>query len=249
VTATTADLESETPAQPRIRVVIDGHEIEREGLKAILASEPDFDVVGETGPNDDPVALVAQTQAGVILLNPRLRATSGGPSVCAALVAQRPRLRILVVATYSEIDLIRGCIEAGAHGYVLKTVSRAELTLAVRAVHRGNVAVSSSSAARIIDQMRALVRVRTNRTHWRSLAAPFPVATEGRRGGQPAPILSRLTSREREVVDRLLEGERVQTIAAELFVSQSTIRSHLSSVFTKVGVHSQADLIRRLRLE
>ena len=82
--------------------------------------------------------------------------------------------------------------------------------------------------------MRALVRVRTNPNDWHSATAPFATP-------------SHLTPREREVLDRLLDGERVHSIANELFVSKSTVRNHLSSIFKKVGVHSQDELIRRMR--
>jgi DNA-binding NarL/FixJ family response regulator len=248
VTAHAADLESETSQHRTIRLVVDGHEIVRAGLTAILAAEPDLEVVGETGTNDDPLALVAQTQPDVLLLNPQLRARSG-PDVCTQLVERMPRLRILVVSTYAEIELVKACIAAGAHGYVIKNVGRAELTQAVRAVHGGDVTVSSTTAARVIDQMRALVRVRTSRTDWRSLTVPTPGPTTDRHPIAAVPDLSPLTSREREVLDRLRDGERVHTIADALFVSQSTVRNHLSSIFKKVGVHSQAELLGRLHSE
>ena len=156
--------------------------------------------------------------------------------MCARLIRRHPEVRILIVSTYSDIDLVRACIAAGAHGYVVKDIGRLELTQAVRAVHRGDVAVSPAAAGRIIDQMRALVRVRTQPGDWQ------PVD-----GLLAAPGLAELTAREREVLARLLGGERVGSIAAELFVSQSTVRNHLSSIFRKVGVNSQAELIRQLR--
>jgi two-component system response regulator DevR len=233
VTASIAAEGSEQPAQLAIRLVVDDHEIARAGLRSILASERDFEVVGEAGSDDDLLALVAQTRPDVVLLNPRLRAR-GGPDVCAQLLDDDPDLRILIVSTYSEIDLVRECIAAGAHGYVIKAIGRVELAQAVRSVHRGAVAVSPAVAAGIIDQMRTLVRVRTNTTDWHAAAVPFATPAH-------------LTSREREILDRLLDGDRVHSIANELFVSQSTVRNHLSSIFKKVGVHSQAELIARLR--
>jgi two-component system response regulator DegU len=149
------------------------------------------------------------------------------------------------MSTHAEIDLVRECIAAGAHGYVIKDIGRTELIQAVRAVHRGDVAVSPAVAARIIDQMRPLVRVRTNSRDWHSVSAPFATpAPDGRPA--PLPALLRLSSRERDVLARLLEGERVHAIAEALFVSESTVRNHLSSIFRKVGVHSQAELIHRL---
>jgi DNA-binding NarL/FixJ family response regulator len=247
VRAATAAQQSEWPGPRAIRlVVVDDHEIVRAGLTTILASEPDFEVVGEAGLDTDPLPLIAQTQPDVVLLNPRIRAVSG-PDLCARLVQHDPHLRILIVSTYSELEVVSGCVASGAHGYVIKNVGRTELTQAVRAVHRGDIAVSPAAAAKIIDQMRALVRVRTSTTDWHSPTAPSPDPTRQAPRCVPVPSLSRLTLREREVLARLLDGERVHTIADELFVSQSTVRNHLSSIFRKVGVHSQSELLRRLR--
>jgi DNA-binding NarL/FixJ family response regulator len=242
VTASTAAEQSDLA----IRVVVDDHEIARAGLKAILASAPDFEVVGEAGPGDDLLQLVAQTQPDVVLLNPRLHAASGD-DVCARLLEQHPELRILVVSTYAAIDLARACIAAGAHGYVLRQIDGLELMQAVRAVHHGQVAVSPAVAGEIIDEMRILVRVRTEPADWQSATARLAPTNDRPVSSASLSALSRLTSREREVLARLLDGERVRSIAADLFVSQSTVRNHLSSIFRKVGVHSQGELIRRLR--
>jgi DNA-binding NarL/FixJ family response regulator len=236
---------SERPETQAIRVLIDDHEIVRAGLRAILASEADFDVVGELGPADDPGPVVARIGPDVLLLNPRLPIRNG-PDICAQLTRRHPNLRILIVSTYAEIDLVRSCIGAGAHGYVLRDIGRLELARAVRAVHHGEVAVSSEVAGRIIDQMRTLVRVRTQPADWRLPTSDDPTAPAPSYGPFP-PEVSGLTSREREVLDRFVSGDRVRSIAADLFVSQSTVRNHLSSIFRKVGVRSQDELMRAMR--
>jgi DNA-binding NarL/FixJ family response regulator len=219
------------------RVVVHEREIVRAGLKAIIASAPDFEVVGEAGPGDDLLRLVAQAQPDVVLLNPRLPAA--GADACARLLAERPSIRILIVSTHAAIDLVGACIAAGAHGYVLMDIEGRKLLQAIRSVHRGEVAVSPALASQIMEEMRALVRVRTQPDHW-------PLASD--QPEDPSLVaVPRLSTREREVLARLLDGERVASIAADLFVSQSTVRNHLSSIFRKVGVHSQSELIRQLR--
>jgi DNA-binding NarL/FixJ family response regulator len=245
--APTAVERSQRPDPDSIRLVIDDHEIVREGLKAMLNAEPDLEVVGVAGPSDDLLGLVDQTRPDVLLLNPRLPAMSA-PDACGQLVERHPWLRILIVSAYAEMDLVRACIAAGAHGYVIKDIDRPELMQAVRDLHHGDFVVSSAVAGRIIDRMRALVRVRTELADWRSVTALFAGTTnEDPPAETSIRVLSRLTAREREVVVRLMDGERVPGIAADLFLSQSTVRNHLSSIFRKVGVHSQAELIRVLR--
>jgi DNA-binding NarL/FixJ family response regulator len=247
VTASTVPEQAERSALGTIRVVLDGHEILRQGLRAIFASQPGFEVVGEAGPSDDLLQLVEHARPDVVLLHPRT-STMSGAEACAELVQRHPGLRILIVSTYADIDLVRACIAAGAHGYVIKQIDGAGLLQAVRDLHHRELAVSSAVASTIIDQMRSLVRVRTNSADWRSLASLLAVPP----GDDPPaseflPGLPHLTSREQEVLTRLLDGQRVASIAAELFVSQSTVRNHLSAIFRKVGVHSQAALLRRLR--
>jgi DNA-binding NarL/FixJ family response regulator len=157
---------------------------------------------------------------------------------------------VLLVSTYSEIPVVKAFITAGAHGYVMKDVGRPQLTQAVRELHRGDLTVSSEVAGRVIDEMRVLVRVRTRTADWLPAnVASFSRADDDPEGASPVPGLERLTPREQDVLALLLDGHRVSEIAGDLFVSQSTVRDHLSSIFKKVGVSSQAELIRRLRLE
>src|SRR4051812_46504402 len=92
----------------------------------MLNAEPDLEVVAVAGPADDLLEFVDQTRPDVLLLNPRLP-TMSAPDVCRHLVERHPWLRILIVSTNAEMDLIRACIAAGAHGYVIKDIERPEL--------------------------------------------------------------------------------------------------------------------------
>lgn len=237
--------EESGPQRP-IRLVVAGHDIVRAGLKAVLEVEPDLEVVGLAGPGDDVLALVEQVQPDVVLLHPGMP-TSSGPDLCARLVELHPALRVLIVSTYAEMDLVRACIAAGAHGYIIKSIDGRELTQAVRDLYRGEISVTSAVAGRFIDQMGALVRVRTRPDDWRSGSTLPAASTDDELPAAPLRGVPRLTGREQQVLARLLDGERVPVIAADLFVSQSTVRNHLSSIFKKVGVHSQAELIHRVR--
>jgi DNA-binding NarL/FixJ family response regulator len=225
----------------RIRVGVADLEILREGFKAIFETEPGFEVVGVAGPSDDVLEFVEETRPEVLLLNPRPLVTAG-PDICARLVERHPRLRVLLVSAHPDLDLVRACITAGAHGYVIKGIERRELLRAVRSLHVGDVTVTPAVAARIIGETQVPARVRTRPSDWRS---PSAFVTDD--VAESASVAAaRLTLREREVLERLMDGQRVAWIAADLFVSASTVRDHLSSIFRKVGVHSQAELIRRL---
>jgi DNA-binding NarL/FixJ family response regulator len=218
-------------------------EVLREGFKAIFQTEPGFAVVGVAAPADDVLEFVEQTRPEVLLLNPRPLVTAG-PDVCARLVERYPNLRVLLVSANPDLDLVRACITAGAHGYVIKDIERAELLRAVRSLHGDPLTVSPAFAARFIGETRVPARVRTRSADWH---IP-PDDTRDDDPAQRAPLpVEALTPREREVLERLMDGQRVAWIAADLFVSPSTVRDHLSSIFRKVGVHSQAELIRRLR--
>ena len=226
-----------------IRVGVADLQVLREGFRAIFETEAGFEIVGVSGLGDDVLEFVEQAQPDVLLLNPRPLVT-GGPDICAKLVERHPELRVLLVTAYPELDLVRSCIAAGAHGYVTRDIERHELVRAVRSLQNGDITVPPAIAAAIIGETRVPARVRTRRADWWSPSGALAPGDPAGSGPLPA---ARLTPREQEVLDRLMDGQRVAWIADDLFVSSSTVRDHLSAIFRKVGVHSQAELIRRLR--
>ena len=131
-----------------IRVmVVDDHEIVREGIKTILQGEPDFEVVAEAGSAEGLGDLVEKTWPDVVLLDARLPGLSG-PEACRHLVTAHPDIAVLIVSTYSDDHLVEECIKAGAKGYVVKDIERFSLKESIRAVHRGEGAVSPAIARR-----------------------------------------------------------------------------------------------------
>ncbi len=121
----------------QIRIlVVDDHEMVREGLMAMLQSEPDFDVVGQTGRGAEAVDLVEATRSDVVLLDARLPDVSG-VEVCRRLTHAHPEVAVVILTTYTDPDLVQECIQAGARGYVVKDVERFSLKESIRAVYRG----------------------------------------------------------------------------------------------------------------
>jgi DNA-binding NarL/FixJ family response regulator len=134
-------------------LLVDDHLIVREGLRGMLAAEPDLQVVGEAGAGPEAVALVGVRQPAVVLMD--LRMPGGdGVTATAAIAAQHPTTRVVVLTTYdTDTDILRA-VEAGAAGYLLKDCSRAELTSAIRAAARGETVLTPSVAARLVTRMR-----------------------------------------------------------------------------------------------
>jgi len=133
-------------------VVVDDHPVVREGLRAMLAAEPDIEVVGEAGSGEDAVRLAAEQRPDVVLMDLRMPGTDG-VAATARIVAAGPA-RVLVVTTYdTDADILRA-VEAGATGYLLKDTPRHELAEAVRAAARGETVLAPPVAAKLVTRVR-----------------------------------------------------------------------------------------------
>ena len=138
----------------QIRIlVVDDHEMVREGLMAMLQSEPDFDVVGQTGRGAEVVTLVEATRSDVVLLDARLPDVSG-VEVCRRLTQSHPEVAVVILTTYTDPDLVQECIQAGARGYVVKDVERFSLKESIRAVYRGQSVLAPQVAGQVIERSR-----------------------------------------------------------------------------------------------
>ena len=125
-------------------LIIDDHEIVREGIKTILQAEPDLEVVGESGTAEQLTRLVNQTRPDIVLLDARLPGLSGAEA-CRRLTVSHPDVAVLMISTYSDQQLVEECIKAGAKGYVVKDIERFTLKESIRAIHAGGGAVSPPS--------------------------------------------------------------------------------------------------------
>jgi two-component system response regulator DevR len=198
----------------QIRIlVVDDHEMVREGLMAMLQSEPDFDVVGQTGHGAEVVGLVEATRSDVVLLDARLPDLSG-VEVCRRLTQSHPEVAVVILTTYTDPDLVQECIQAGARGYVVKDVERFSLKESIRAVYRGQSVLAPQVAGQVIERSRAR-----------------PVAS--RRAALSASQVSilRLISR----------GHSNREIAAEVHLSENTVKTHVQEIFRKLGVRNRVE--------
>ncbi len=188
----------------------DDHPVVRQGLRSFLESEG-FAVVGEAADGDEAVRLVAETHPDVLLTDLVMPGTDGIEAIRRVRAAGVP-VGILVLTSFSGAEQVIPAIRAGADGYLLKDAGPAVLTDAIRAVHRGEPMLSPEAAAVVMARVAAD-------------AAPEPASH---------PDLDRLTAREREVLAGLGRGLSNRQLAAELFVSEKTVKTHVSSLLAKL---------------
>jgi DNA-binding NarL/FixJ family response regulator len=196
--------------------IVDDHEIVREGLRTILQSDPEFEVVAEAGTADELGDLVDETHPDVVLLDARLPGVSGGEA-CRRLVASHPDVAVLIVSTYSDDQLVEECIKAGAKGYIIKDIERFSLKESIRAVHGGGGAVSPAIAAKVLDQLRSTEN------------APTP---------QPSIPLS---DTQLEILRLIAGGYSNREIADRVHLSTNTVKSHVQEIFRKLDVGNRVE--------
>lgn len=205
-----------------IRVLIaDDQPLVRRGLALILAPDPEFEVVGEAGDGAEAVALAERLRPDVVVMDIRMPVLDDVEAT-AELFRLLPRCRVLALSTFDMDEYVVAALRAGAYGFLPKDISPEELTAAIRTVHTGEAAVAPRLLTRLIS------------TYVRASARPAPRAS-----GVPAE----LTPREREIWQLLATGLDNTEIAAELDISVSTVKNHITGIFGKLGVRDRAQAV------
>ncbi|ROV68452.1 response regulator [Streptomyces globisporus] len=203
---------TETPARTVTLVVVDDHPVVRDGLRGMFTAAPGFEVLGEAANGVEALSVVDELDPDVVLMDLRMPG-GGGVAAIAELTRRGARSKVLVLTTYDTDSDTLPAIEAGATGYLLKDAPRDELFAAVRAAADGRSVLSPAVASRL------MTRVRT------------PAAD---------PAETALSAREREVLVLVARGTTNREIAAELFISEATVKTHLTHVFAKLGAKDRA---------
>ncbi|BAD42078.1 response regulator [Symbiobacterium thermophilum] len=198
-----------------IRVlIVDDHELLREGLKSLLSREEDMEVVGEAAGGREAVALCRSLRPDVVVLDARLPDVDG-VEVCRQLQEEMPEVAVLMLTTFSDSDLVLGAVRAGARGYVVKDVLGMDLKRSIRAVARGEVAMDPKVVGYLMQQMRS------------------PSADKEER----IPL-----NRQQLAIIRLVaQGYTNREIAERMFLSEKTVKGYLAEAMRRMGVKNRVE--------
>lgn len=206
----------------KIKILIaDDHAVVREGTRQILEQEPDMDVVGEAGDGEEAVKLAGSLYPDVAIIDISMPKMDGIEAT-KKIKALYPTMVVLILSAYDDDQFVFGLLEAGAAGYLLKSVRGSELIEAVRAVYNGESVLHPSIARKVLNR--------------------FVPASDKSARQEPSEIL---TDREIEVLKLATRGLSNQEIANELFLSLRTVQAHISHIFNKLQVSSRTEAVVR----
>ena len=200
-----------------IRVlVVDDHVVVREGIRALLGTEPDIEVLGEAGDGDEAVTQADRLQPDVILMDLVMPRTDGMAAI-QQILDRQPDARILVLTSFDADDKVFPALRAGALGYTLKTAGAAELVRAIRRVHAGDSALHPAIARKVLHEL---------------VHPP-----------RQTPAAEPLSEREAEVLRLVAQGQGNPEIAATLGISEGTVRKHVSNIMSKLHLTSRIQAV------
>jgi DNA-binding NarL/FixJ family response regulator len=202
-------------------LLTDDHTLFRQGIRTLLAAEPDMEVVGEAANAGEAVTLAAQLHPEVVLMDIGMTGMSSFEAT-RLIRKDRPETKIIFLSMYDDEDYLAECMEMGASGYILKESPAEQLIMAVREVQRGGSCLSPRLLTRLVDDFRM----------------------QGRGGPVRQPRFGTLTKREREILKMLAEGRSVKEIATSFDLSTKTIEAHKFNLMRKLDIHNKAQLVQ-----
>ena len=200
-------------------LIADDHLIIRQGLRLILETENDLELVGEASDGNQALSLCKKLRPDVVLMDLRMPNMDGLTAI-EKLRVEQPNIAVVILTTFNEDDLMFRGLQAGAHGYLLKDTDRNTLFDTIRAAARGETLLKPEIMARVLSHTNA--------------SSTIEIKATG---------LMNLTEREQEVLEAVARGERSKEIAVQLGISERTIKAHLASIYNKLGVDSRAAAI------
>jgi DNA-binding NarL/FixJ family response regulator len=203
-------------------LLADDHRMFRQGLRDMIERKTAFEVVGEAGTGQEALALAAQLQPDIVLLDIQMP-NGDGVAVAQHLARTQPNVKIVMLTMYREDQQLVDAIGAGARGYLLKDADAAELVSVLERVARGESALDPALTTRVFDAMRRLQNQQQ--------------------------VGAQLTERERDILQLVAHGHDNRTIALRLHLSEKTVGNRMSEIFQKLGVanRTQAALVARER--
>jgi two-component system, NarL family, response regulator DevR len=197
-------------------LVVDDHEVVRQGLVALLDRREGFQVVAEAGTVAEAIEQARRHQPEIVIMDVRLPDGSG-IEACREIRAEFPATRVVMLTSYPDEEAVLSAIVAGASGYLLKQIRARDLVAALEAVGRGESLLDPAVTEKVLDRIRR-------------------IAT----GSQEADELSQLTGQERKILLLVAEGMTNKEIAAEIFLSDKTVKNYVSSILAKLNLERRA---------
>ena len=203
------------PAQTLRLLVVDDHEVVRQGLVALLDRRPGFQVVAQAGTVEEAIAQARLHQPDIVVMDVRLPDGSG-VEACREIRAELPATRVIMLTSFPDDEAVLSAIVAGAAGYLLKQIRARDLVAALEAVGRGESLLDPAVTERVLERVRR-------------------IAT-----GQVDDELSVLTPQERKILMLVAEGKTNKEIAADVFLSDKTVKNYVSSILSKLTLERRA---------
>jgi two-component system, NarL family, response regulator DevR len=202
-------------AAPIRLLIVDDHEVVRQGLVALLDRREGFQVVAQAGTVAEAVEAAHRVQPDIVVMDVRLP-DGTGVEACREIRAERPETRVVMLTSYPDEEAVLSAIIAGASGYLLKQIRARDLVAALETVGQGGSLLDPAVTEKVLERVRRL--------------AAGPVADE----------FSQLTAQERKVLALVAEGKTNKEIAAEVFLSDKTVKNYVSSILAKLNLERRA---------
>jgi two-component system response regulator DevR len=203
-------------AERQLRLlVVDDHEVVRQGIVAMLSRRPNFQVVAEAGTVAEAIDMARHFQPDLVVMDVRLPDGSG-IEACREIRANMPQTRVVMLTSYPDEEAVFSAIVAGASGYLLKQVRGRDLVAALEAVGRGESLLDPAVTEKVLERVRR-------------------IATGG-----ATDDLAQLTSQEQKILLLVAEGKTNKEIAAEVFLSDKTVKNYVSSILSKLNLQRRA---------
>jgi DNA-binding NarL/FixJ family response regulator len=203
-------------------LIVDDHELFRDGVRALLSAQPDMECVGEATTGDEAVRRASELQPDVILMDVQMPGMSGVEAT-RQIIGSSPQIRVLVVTMFEDDALVFAAMRAGARGYLLKGARHEDMVRAIRAVGNGDAIFSPAIASKLVEYFAAL------------------------QPGRSAQVFPELSSREREILALLAKGHKNAEIAEHLVISPKSVRNYVSNIISKLQVADRAQAILRAK--
>jgi DNA-binding NarL/FixJ family response regulator len=200
-----------TGARPFRILLVDDHEVVRQGLAALLARRPAFQVVAEAGTAAEALAAARRHRPDVVIMDVRLP-DGTGIEACRDIRAELPETRVVMLTSYPDEEAVLAAIMAGASGYLLKQIRGRDLVEALESIGRGDSLLDPAVTERVLERVRRVA------------------------SGQGRDELSELTAQERKILMLVAEGKTNREIAAEVFLSDKTVKNYVSSILSKLNL-------------